>query len=68
VLAVVGTHFTGVGAVTAAFDPRFALPSGTVPVLVLSVLVGHVTLLIVGLTLLAHRLHLRSASRIQDER
>jgi len=67
-LAVVGTHFTGMSAVTAAFDPRAALPGGVVPAMVLSILVGQVTLLILGLMLLAHRLHLRSASRTQDER
>ncbi len=66
--AVLATHFIGMASLTATFDPRVALPAGTLPTAILSLLAAQAALLILGLTLLAQRLHLRAAQRHHAER
>lgn len=54
--AVCGTHFTGMSAVTVAFDPRVEIPGGSFDSTILSILTANAALLIVGLALAALRL------------
>jgi NO-binding membrane sensor protein with MHYT domain len=61
--AVLGTHFTGMASLSAAYEPGVALPAGTLPTIVLFVLVSQAALVILGLVLLAQRLHLGAARR-----
>jgi diguanylate cyclase (GGDEF)-like protein len=66
--AVLGTHFTGMASLTAAYEPGVALPTGTLPTTVLFLLVSQAALVILGLVLLAQRLHLGAAWRGRAER
>lgn len=66
--AVLGTHFTGMAALTAAYEPGVALPTGALPTTVLLVLVSEAALVILGLVLLAQRLHLGAKRRSRAER
>lgn len=61
--AVLGTHFTGMASLTATYQPGVALPTGTLPTTVLFLLVSQAALVILGLVLLAQRLHLGAARR-----
>ena len=66
--AVLGMHSTGMASLTAAYEPAVALPGGTLPTTVLFLLVSQAALVILGLTLLAQRLHLGAAQRSRAER
>ncbi len=66
--AVLGTHFTGMAALTTAYEPGVALPTGALPTTVLFVLVSQAALVILGLVLLAQRLHLGAERRSRAER
>lgn len=66
--AVLGTHLTGMAALTAAYDPGVALPAWALPTTVLFVLVSQAALVILGLVLLAQRLHLGAERRSRAER
>ena len=72
-LAVCSAHFIGMQAVTLAFDPAAAKPSGAINTMVLSLIVADVAVLIVGLSLAALWLQARGrhrrgleARRLQD--
>ncbi len=54
-LAVCGTHFLGMDAVTISYDPTIAIPGGSMNATVLSILTANGALLIVGLSLAALR-------------
>ncbi|MEA1834281.1 EAL domain-containing protein [Methylobacterium durans] len=55
-LAVCGTHFLGMSAVTIAFDPQKEIPGGSLDATLLSILTANAALLIVGASLAALRL------------
>ena len=55
-LAVCGTHFLGMSAVTVVFDPRVQIPGGSLDSTILSIVTANAALLIVGLALAALRL------------
>ena len=66
-LAVCGTHFLGMSAVTIVFDPRVEIPGGSMDTTVLSILTANVALLIVGLSLAALRLWRLNRLRYEAE-
>ncbi len=66
--AVLGTHFTGMAALTAAYEPGVALPTWALSTTVLFVLVSQAALVILGLVLLSQRLHLGAERRGRAER
>ena len=55
-IAVCGTHFLGMSAVTIAFDPQVEIPGGSLDKTFLSILAANAAVLIVGLALAALRL------------
>ncbi len=66
--AVLGTHFTGMAALTAAYEPGVALPTWALSTTVLFVLVSQAALVILGLVLLSQRLHLGAERSGRAER
>ena len=62
-LAVCSVHFIGMSAVTLAYDPAAAEPSGAIDAAVLTILVAHVAILILGLSLAALWLQVRERRR-----
>ncbi|WP_342152908.1 EAL domain-containing protein [Methylorubrum sp. SB2] len=64
-LAVCGTHFLGMSAVTIRFDPRVEIPGGSMDTTILSILTTNAVLLILGLSLAA--LHLWRLNRRRHE-
>ncbi|MGU3540014.1 bifunctional diguanylate cyclase/phosphodiesterase [Methylobacterium sp. A54F] len=72
-LAVCGTHFLGMSAVTIRFDPAVEIPGGSMDATVLSILTANAALLILGLAFAGLRLwhlnkqrHEAESQRLRD--
>ncbi|WP_246696762.1 bifunctional diguanylate cyclase/phosphodiesterase [Methylobacterium planeticum] len=66
-LAVCGTHFLGMSAVTIVFDPSIEIPGGSIDATILTILTANAALLIVGFSLTALRLWHMNRQRHEAE-
>ncbi|WP_018259741.1 bifunctional diguanylate cyclase/phosphodiesterase [Methylobacterium sp. WSM2598] len=67
-LAVCGAHFIGMGALSLRYDPRIALPDGSLDAAVVTILTANAAFLILGAALAALRLSILNHRRRVAER